>query len=77
METVISIVTLEWVHDRSVVYLVAIDLTLYGEPGMKFRNSGTDFSDSDIRWEKAIQGSMDALQALVVERCNKMSHLKI
>lgn len=54
INTMVSIVPVKWIHDGVVVNLVSINLAFNRKASMKFRKHGADFSNSDVRGEKAI-----------------------
>lgn len=74
--TVISITTLKWVHDWVIIYLVMINLAYCWESSMEFRHCRANLSNSDIGGKKAIESCVNAFQAVIVERGNKVCHLK-
>ena len=76
ISTVVSKVSLKWVHDGVIIYLVMISLAFCRKPGMEFRHRGANFSNSDISRKKTVQGRVNAFQVVVVKRGDKVCHLK-
>lgn len=76
ISAMVRIPMLKWVHDDVVIYLVVINLASHWKTSMEFRHGRTNFSNSDIVRKKAIQGCVNSFQAIVVERRNKVCHLK-
>lgn len=74
--TVMSIAMLKWVHYGVIIYLVMINLSFCWESSMEFGHGRANLSNTDIRGKKTIQSCVNAFQAVIVERCNKVCNLK-
>ncbi|PON39073.1 hypothetical protein PanWU01x14_307800 [Parasponia andersonii] len=67
---------LQWVHDSVIIYLVMINFSFCRKSGMEFRHCRAYLSNSNISRKKTIQSCMNAFQAFIVERGDKVCHLK-
>jgi len=76
MSNMVCIQTLKWIHDSIIKYLVVISLSLGRKSSMELRNYSTNFSNTNVRRKKTIESCMNAIQAVIIERCNKVCHLE-
>lgn len=76
MSTMVSIVTLKWIHECVIIYSVMVHLPLGWKSSMKLRHSRANFPNTDILWKSTIESCMNSFYSVVVEWRDKVCNLK-